>query len=121
MWWWSYRLARRGGYSIPASLAFALFDKSLPHRPPFEERQADYLARVADLNRRLAEDARERADSLMQNADPSAEEAREKADALARVAYLSTEEARSARMIAARHAAQQQARDLTVRPRPRRH
>ena len=120
MWWWSYRLARRGGYSIPASLAFAVFDKSLPHRPPFEERQADYLARVADLDRRLAEDARERADLLMRNADPLAEEAREKADALARVAFLSTEEARNARMVAARHAAQQQEPDPTVRPRPHR-
>jgi hypothetical protein len=116
MWWWSYRLARRGGYSIPASLAFAVFDKSLPHRPPFEERQADYLARVADLDRRLAEGARERADLLVRNADPLAKEATEKADALARVAFLSAEEARNARMVAALHAAQQQ----TMRPRPRR-
>jgi hypothetical protein len=120
MWWWSYRLARRGGYSIPASLAFAVFDKSLPHRPPFEERQADYLAQVADLDRRLAEDASERADLLGRSADPSAEEARKRADALVRVAYLSTEEARKARMVAAQHAAKQQEPDPTVRPRPRR-
>jgi hypothetical protein len=120
MWWWSYRLARRAGYSIPASLAFAVFDKSLPHRPPFEERQADYLARVADLDIRSAEDARERADLLARNVDPSAEEAREKADALARVADLSAEEARNARVVAAQRAAQQQEPDTTARRRPRR-
>jgi hypothetical protein len=118
MWWWSYRLARHGGYFIPASLAFAVFDKSLPHRPPFEERQADYLARVADLDGRLAEDARKRADLLGRNADPLAEEARKRADALARVAYQSTEEARNARMIAASHAAKQQESEPVVRHRP---
>jgi hypothetical protein len=120
MWWWSYGLARRAGYSIPASLAFAVFDKSLPHRPPFEERQADYLARVADVDRVSAEDARQRADSLARNADPSAEEASEKADALATVAYLSAEEARNARLVAAQRAAQLWELDTTVRRRPRR-
>jgi hypothetical protein len=120
MWWWSYRLARRGGYSIPASLAFTVFDKSLPHRPPFEERQADYLARVADLDRRVAEDAKVRADLLVRNADRSAEAAREKADALAQVAYLSAKEARNARMVAAQHAALRQGADPTVCLRPRR-
>jgi hypothetical protein len=52
-----YQLARGAGHSVLGSLGFALFNWPLPTRTDAErEKDArDYLARVADLDRRSRE------------------------------------------------------------------
>ena len=47
-----YRLARGAGYSIFASLAFALFDRPLGRSASNEQLMRAYLARVADLKKK---------------------------------------------------------------------
>jgi hypothetical protein len=48
-----YRLARGAGHSIFRSLTWALLNRPLPENPiPFEQREAEYLARVAELDRK---------------------------------------------------------------------
>jgi len=51
-----YRLARGAGHSIFSSLAFALFNRPLGASASSEQMMRDYLARVADLEKRERED-----------------------------------------------------------------
>jgi hypothetical protein len=54
--WSFYRRARRAGYSVADSLAFALFNKELPSKPlSIQEREAIHRARVADFDKRSRE------------------------------------------------------------------
>ena len=51
-----YQLARGAGHTVFDSLAFALFNRPLPPPSvPMEQREADYLVLVADLDRRSRE------------------------------------------------------------------
>jgi hypothetical protein len=59
-----YRLARGAGHSIFASLAFALFRRSLPGPSVSSEQQMrNYLARVADLDKKERDDRQSRSKS----------------------------------------------------------
>jgi hypothetical protein len=58
-----YRLARGAGHSI-LSLAFALFSRSLPGPSVSSEQQMrNYLARVADLDKKERDDRQSRSKS----------------------------------------------------------
>jgi len=52
-----YRLARAAGHSVTESLTFALSNKPLPSPTEDEQKQreSDYLAKVADLEKRSRE------------------------------------------------------------------
>jgi len=59
-----YRLARGAGHSIFASLAVALFSRPLPGPSVSSEQQMrNYLARVADLDKKERDDRQSRSKS----------------------------------------------------------